>query len=87
MKSKKARSAKMNFYINAIDKEICKDGDAPTIGILLCKSKDKWVAEYALNGINNPMGVSEHPLTQALPDELQGNLPSIALLEQSGGRA
>ncbi len=77
-------AGKLNFYINAIDKQLCKKGDAPTIGILRCKSKDKWVAEYALNGINNPMGVSEHPLTQALPDELQGNLPSIALLEQSG---
>ena len=65
MKSKKARSAKMNFYINAIDKEICKDGDAPTIGILLCKSKDKWVAEYALNGINNPKGIEDACKRQA----------------------
>lgn len=77
-------AGKLNFYINAIDKQLCKDGDAPTIGILLCKSKDKLVAEYALNGINNPMGVSQYQLTQALPDELQGNLPSIALLEQLG---
>ncbi len=56
-------------------------GDNDTIGILLCKKKDKLVAEYALSDINRPMGVSEYQLTQALPDNLKSSLPSIEEIE------
>ena len=56
-------------------------GDNDTIGILLCKKKDKLVAEYALSDINKPMGVSEYQLTQALPDNLKSSLPSIEEIE------
>jgi len=55
--------------------------DAPTIGILLCKNKDKLVAEYALKDINKPIGVSQYQLTQSLPDNLKSSLPSIEDIE------
>jgi predicted nuclease of restriction endonuclease-like (RecB) superfamily len=78
-------AGKLNFYIKAIDEQLCKQGDAPTIGILLCKTKDKVVAEYALSDINKPMGISEYKLTQSLPQALQSSLPSVAELELLGG--
>jgi hypothetical protein len=53
----------------------------PTIGILLCKSRDKVVVEYALSDIQKPMGVSEYQLTRALPDNLKPSLPTIEELE------
>lgn len=74
-------TGKLNFYIKAIDDQLRKEGDSPTIGILLCKSKDKIVAEYSLSDINKPMGVSEYQLTQALPANLKGRLPTIEEIE------
>jgi len=75
-------TGKLNFYIKAVDEQLRKEGDAPSIGILLCKSKDKMVAEYALSDIHKPMGVSEYHLTQSLPEELKGSLPSIEEIER-----
>ena len=75
-------AGKLNFYIKAIDSQCRKEGDQPTIGILLCKNKDKLVAEYALSDIHKPMGVSEYQLTQALPDDLKPSLPSIEDIEK-----
>jgi len=75
-------SGKLNFYIKTVDEQLCKTGDAPTIGLLLCKSKDKIVAEYALSDIQKPMGISEYRLTHTLPDELKDSLPSIETLEK-----
>jgi len=72
---------KLNFYIKAIDQQLRQENDNPTIGILLCKGKDKVVAEYALSDIHKPMGVSEYELTQALPEELKSSLPSIEEIE------
>lgn len=74
-------AGKLNFYIKTVDEQLRKQGDQPTIGILLCKSKDKLVAEYALSDIHKPIGVSEYQLTQALPDELKSNLPSVEEIE------
>ncbi len=74
-------AGKLNFYIKAVDQQLRNEGDSPTIGILLCKSKDKVVAEYALSDIHKPMGVSEYELTQALPEELKSSLPSIEEIE------
>lgn len=74
-------AGKLNFYIKAIDEQLRKEGDAPTIGILLCKGKDKLVAEYALSDIHKPMGVSEYELTRSLPDNLKSSLPSIEEIE------
>lgn len=78
-------TGKLNFYITAVDEILRKDGDAATIGILLCKNKDKLVAEYALKDINKPIGVSEYQLTQSLPDNLKSSLPSIEEIENELG--
>ena len=56
--------------------------DAPTIGLLLCRSKNKVVAEYALRDSAKPMGIAEYQLTASLPAELQTTLPSIEQIEQ-----
>lgn len=74
-------AGKLSFYITAVDKQIKTEQDNPTIGLLLCKTKNKVVAEYALSDINKPMGVSEYQLTQALPDDLKSSLPSVAEIE------
>jgi predicted nuclease of restriction endonuclease-like (RecB) superfamily len=75
-------AGKLNFYIKAVDNKFKKEVDNPTIGIILCKSKNKVIAEYALSDIHKPIGVSEYQLTQALPDNLKSSLPSIEELEQ-----
>jgi predicted nuclease of restriction endonuclease-like (RecB) superfamily len=79
-------TGKLNFYIKAIDEQLRKEGDAQTIGILLCKCKDKMVAEYALSDIHKPMGVTEYQLTQALPENLKGSLPSVEEIEREMSR-
>jgi hypothetical protein len=74
-------AGKLNFYIKAIDERLRTEADQPTIGILLCKNKDKLVAEYALSDIQKPIGASEYQLTQSLPENLQSKLPSIEEIE------
>lgn len=78
-------AGKLNFYLKAVDEQLRGDRDEPSIGILLCKSRDRVVAEYALSGIGKPMGVSEYQLTRALPDNLKPSLPSIEELEAEFG--
>ncbi len=70
-------AGKLNFYIKAVDEQIKTEKDGPTIGILICKSKDKTVVEYALSDIYKPMAVSEYNLTHVLPDNLKSSLPTI----------
>jgi hypothetical protein len=74
-------AGKLNFYIKAVDEQLRRDGDMPTIGILLCKGKDRVVVEYALSDIHKPMGVSEYKLVRSLPDELKSSLPTIEQIE------
>jgi predicted nuclease of restriction endonuclease-like (RecB) superfamily len=74
-------SGKMNFYLSAIDDMLRHPDDQPSIGIILCKSKNKVVAEYALRDIRKPVGVSEYRLTEALPKRLRDSLPAIEQLE------
>ncbi len=78
-------AGKLNFYIKAVDEQLQKPGDHPTIGILLCKSKDKLVAEYALSDIHKPIGVSEYQLTQSLPEDLRSSLPTVEEIEAELG--
>jgi predicted nuclease of restriction endonuclease-like (RecB) superfamily len=78
-------AGKLNFYLKAVDEQLRGDRDEPTIGILLCKSRDRVVVEYALSDIGKPMGVSEYQLTRALPDNLKPSLPSIEELEAEFG--
>jgi len=70
-------SGKMNFYLSAIDDLLRHPDDQPSIGIILCKSKNRVVAEYALRDIRKPVGVSEYRLTAALPKRLSGSLPTV----------
>ncbi len=76
-------AGKLNFYIKAVDTQLRKEGDQPTIGMLLCKNKDKLVAEYSLSDIHKPIGVSEYQLTHTLPEELKGSLPTIEEIEKA----
>ena len=75
-KFKPEHAGQLSFYISAVDGELRKPDDNPTIGLLLCKSKNNLVAEYALQDINKPMGVSEYRLGE-LPEEYKDLLPSI----------
>lgn len=70
-------AGQLNFYLSAVDGIIKKEQDNPTIGLLLCKSKNNLVAEYALKDMTKPMGVSEYKLTGQLPEELEKQLPSV----------
>ena len=72
---------KLNFYCSAVDDVLCREGDNKTIGLLLCKSKDKVKAEYALRDIAKPIGISDYELGQALPKDLRSSLPSIEEIE------
>ena len=78
---KPEHTGQLNFYLNLVDKHLKTEQDNPTIGLLLCKSRSKVIAEYALKGIEKPIGVSEYQLTKAIPENLKSNLPSIAELE------
>ena len=75
-------AGKLNFYLSAVDKILKSDDDKPSIGIILCKSKSK-IAEYALRDITKPIGVSEYMLTESIPENFKGELPSIEDLEKS----
>lgn len=71
-------SGKMNFYVAVVDDLLRHQDDQPTIGLILCKSKSRTTAEYALQNINTPIGVSTHQL----PEPLEQGLPSVERLEQ-----
>lgn len=75
-------TGKLNFYLSAVD-DLLKhpEYDAPTIGILLCKERNKIIAEYALKNIEKPIGISGYTLSAQVPNDLKGKLPSIAELE------
>lgn len=74
-------AGKLSFYTSAIDGELKTEDDNPTIGILICKSKNNIVVEYALKDINKPLGISEYEITESLPKEYKSSLPSIEQLE------
>lgn len=87
-KFKPEHLGQLGFYLTAVDRQIKHEHDNPTIGLLLCKSKNKVVAEYALGDNTQPMGIAEYKLLESLPEPLQTNLPSIAQIErelQEGG--
>ncbi len=74
-------AGKLNFYISAVNGKIRGKRDNPTIGILICKSKNSTIVEYALKDINKPIGVSEYQLSNILPKEFKSSLPSIEEIE------
>ncbi len=75
-------AGKLNFYLSAVDDLLRQEShDQPSVGILLCKTQNRIVAEYALRDMNKPMGVSTYQLMHALPENLRSSLPSIEELE------
>lgn len=74
-------AGKMNFYLSAVDDQIKTPEDQPSIGIILCKNKNKLEVEYALQGMSKPIGVSEFTVTQSLPAELKSTLPTVEEFE------
>jgi predicted nuclease of restriction endonuclease-like (RecB) superfamily len=75
-------AGKLNYYLSAVDSQLRKEGDNSTIGIILCKKKDKIDVEYALRDINKPIGISEYKLTDAIPDDFKPKLPSVEEMEK-----
>jgi hypothetical protein len=71
----------LNFYLSAVDAQIKAPDDKPTIGLLLCRTQNRLVAEYALSGIDKPIGVAEYELVRALPTPLDTALPTIEEIE------
>ena len=74
-------AGKMNFYLSAVDELLRHPEDRPSIGLILCKTKNRLVAEYALRDMSKPMGVATYRVGEALPAELQEGLPSVEELE------
>ncbi len=72
----------LNFYINVVDDTLRGEHDNKTIGLLLCNGGDKVVAQYALSGYDQPIGVSDYQLTKAIPDDLKSALPTVEEVEE-----
>ncbi len=75
-------AGQLNFYINIVDDQLRGENDNKTIGLLLCKGKDEVVAQYALTGYAQPIGVSDYQLSKAIPENLKSALPSIEEVEE-----
>ena len=84
---KPEHTGQLSFYLSAVDAQVKHADDNPTIGLLLCKSQNRVVAEYALRDINQPIGVAEYQLINALPAQLKTSLPTIEQIEQELGGA
>ena len=72
----------LNFYINVVDDTLRGEHDNTTIGLLLCNGGDKVVAQYALSGYDQPIGVSDYQLSTAIPDNLKSALPTVEDVEE-----
>jgi len=75
-------TGQLNFYLNVVNDKLKGEHDNKTIGLLLCRGKDEIMAQYALEGYNQPMGVSDYQLSKAIPEELKSALPTIEEVEQ-----
>lgn len=75
-------AGQLNFYLSAVDSRIKNKDDNPSIGITLCKNKDRIIAEYALRNMTKPMGVSEYKLSRVIPEKLRKALPTVEEIEQ-----
>ena len=71
----------MNFYCSVVDEKLRHKDDQPTVGLILCQTKDRILAEYALRDIHKPIGVADYELTRALPKKFISSLPSIEDIE------
>lgn len=73
---------KMSFNLSAVDDQLKHADDQSGVGIILCKSRNKIIVEYALRDTAKPMGVAAYRLTETMPDNLKGNLPTVEALEE-----
>lgn len=73
---------KLNFYLSAVDAQLKTELDQPSIGLLICKTKDKLMVEYALKDVSKPIGISEYRLTEILPEDVKSSLPTIEEIEE-----
>ena len=78
-------AGKMNFYCSVVDDLLRNETDQPTIGLILCQTKDRILAEYTLRDIHKPIGISDYELTRALPDNLKSSLPTVEEIEAELG--
>ena len=78
-------AGKMNFYCSVVDDLLRSKTDQPTIGLILCQTKDRILAEYTLRDIHKPIGISEYELTRALPENLKSSLPTVEEIEAELG--
>ena len=72
---------KMEFYLTLADEQLKAEGDEPSIGLILCKTKDGLVAEYTLRDSTKPIGIAEYKISENLPENIQSEMPSIAEIE------
>jgi predicted nuclease of restriction endonuclease-like (RecB) superfamily len=73
---------KLNFYLSAVDAQLKTELDQPSIGLLICKTKDNLMVEYALKDVSKPIGISEYRLTKILPEDVKSSLPTIEEIEE-----
>jgi len=85
-KFKPEHLGQLGFYCTAIDAQVKAAEDEPTVGLLLCKTKNELVAEYALRTTSVPLGIADYQLVESLPKELDAGLPSIARIEEELGK-
>jgi predicted nuclease of restriction endonuclease-like (RecB) superfamily len=78
-------AGKMNFYLSAVDAQLRREGEKPSIGLVLCEQKNNVVVEYALRDMKKPIGVSAYKLLDKLPAKLKGSLPTLEELEAEFG--
>lgn len=74
-------AGKLNFYCNVVNDRLRHDSDQPTIGLILCQSRDRILAEYSLSGIDKPIGISTYDLTRTLPKSMESALPTVEQIE------
>jgi hypothetical protein len=75
-------TGKLGYYIVAVNEQIKSDIDNPTIGLLICRTKDNIEAKYSLESSNQPIGISEYTLSKLIPDNFKSSLPSIEEIER-----
>jgi len=75
-------AGKLNFYLSAVDSQLKHASDGPSIGMILCRMKDKIEVEYALRDLNKPIGISSFELSEIIPDNLKTQLPTIEEMER-----
>ena len=78
---KPEHAGKINFYLSAVDDLLKHPMDNPSIGLILCKSKNEVLAKYSFNGMTKPIGLAEYKLPEVISEDIQTNLPTIEELE------